>query len=324
MPLNKSRTHLILGFTISIAALIWFFLGISWSELKTVLKEIDLLWVGLAAALLLGEFALRALRWKILLRPLGLPVELKDLFTATVIGAAANTLLPLRAGEIAKPLIASRRTGHSIPSVIATSIMERVYDLFGLLCVLVGMVLFLAPNLDQTATSTDQLTLIQNLKLYGGLFGAFSLGCMVIFFTLASQKQRSRHIFERILSIAPTPVQKPFLHLFDGFVAGLENSRDLHGLWQAGLLSILLWYNGAAAIYCLFHAFGFLLPFGAACFVSVAIALTVALPQAPGFMGVFHVAMEKTMLLWGENRPSKDQGHNTQGQLLCNPQVSNK
>ena len=32
----------------------------------------------------------------------------------------------------------------------------------------------------------------------------------------------------------------------------------------------------------------------------MAIALTVALPQAPGFMGVFHVAMEKTMLLWGE------------------------
>jgi hypothetical protein len=31
----------------------------------------------------------------------------------------------------------------------------------------------------------------------------------------------------------------------------------------------------------------------------VAIALTVALPQAPGFIGVFHIAIEKTMLLWG-------------------------
>ena len=53
------------------------------------------------------------------------------------------------------------------------------------------------------------------------------------------------------------------------------------------------WCN---AIYCLFLAFGMNLPFGA-CFTSVAIALTVALPQA-GFAGVFHVAMTKTMLLW--------------------------
>ena len=41
-------------------------------------------------------------------------------------------------------------------------------------------------------------------------------------------------------------------------------------------------------------------PFGAACFTGVAIALTVALPQAPGFVGVFHVAMQKTMILWGQ------------------------
>ena len=39
--------------------------------------------------------------------------------------------------------------------------------------------------------------------------------------------------------------------------------------------------------------------FAAACFTGVAIALTVALPQAPGFIGVFHVAIEKTMVLWG-------------------------
>ena len=60
-----------------------------------------------------------------------------------------------------------------------------------------------------------------------------------------------------------------------------------------------MWLNGAVAIWCLFKAFGFSLPFAAACFTGVAIALTVALPQAPGFIGVFHVAIEKTMVLWG-------------------------
>ena len=53
----------------------------------------------------------------------------------------------------------------------------------------------------------------------------------------------------------------------------------------------------------LFEAFDMTMshPFGAACFTGVAIcALTVALPQAPGFVGVFHVAMQKTMILWGQ------------------------
>jgi hypothetical protein len=36
----------------------------------------------------------------------------------------------------------------------------------------------------------------------------------------------------------------------------------------------------------------------AACFTTVVIALTVVVPQAPGFFGVFHVAIEKTMVLW--------------------------
>jgi hypothetical protein len=60
-----------------------------------------------------------------------------------------------------------------------------------------------------------------------------------------------------------------------------------------------LWTNGALAVHALFWAFDINLPFGAACFTAVAIALAVVLPQAPGFVGVFHMAIEKTMVLWG-------------------------
>ena len=62
-----------------------------------------------------------------------------------------------------------------------------------------------------------------------------------------------------------------------------------------------MWINGAIAIFCLFVAFDITLPFGAACFMGVAIALAVALPQAPGFVGVFHIAIANTLLLWGQD-----------------------
>jgi hypothetical protein len=282
---------------ISGAALAWFLSGVEWSPLARSLGSVRMGWVLLAALMLLLEFVLRSVRWAVLLRPLGTAARVSDLFAAQVIGAAANTLLPFRAGEVAKPLVAARRTGHGLVAVVATAVMERVYDLLGLVSVLLIMVLVLP---EDPSTTGEGAQLVANLKLYGGAFGVVALVCMAVFFALATQKRAARHLFAALVRIAPGPVERFFLHLFDGFVEGLGNARDPKGLAQAGFLSVAMWLNGAVAIQFLFFAFDMDLPFGAACFTAVAIALTVAVPQAPGYLGVFHVAMEKTMLLWGQ------------------------
>ena len=284
-----------MGVALSLGLSAWFLHSVEWSALGDALSQVSLGPVVLACALLLGEFVLRALRWKVLLRPVAPEAKVQDLFVATVIGATANTLLPARAGELAKPLVASRKTGASFTAVLATTVMERVYDIFGLLAVLTTMVLVLPVDVGETP---DEAELVRNLKLYGALFGAFAFGCMFTFFGLASRGADARRVFVRITSIAPAPVANKFNDLFDGFVQGLGNARDLSGMWKAGGLSLAIWFNGAFAIYVLFAAFDLDLPIGAACFTAVASALTVALPQAPGFFGVFHVAIEKTLVLW--------------------------
>lgn len=269
----------------------WFMHDIAWSNVVAVLRTIRVEWVALAALALLGEFFIRALRWAILLRPLGIDARMSDLWSATVIGAAVNTLIPLRAGEIAKPLVASRRTGLRLSTLFATNVMERVFDLLGLVSILILMIVLLP------GTSDDDFLL--RIYLYGSWIGFGALLAMVVFFLLATRGAQARGAFQRILSIAPHAAQRPFLNLFDGFVMGLGSSRDTSSIIRAGALSVLMWLNGAVAIWCLFQAFRVDLPFAAACFTGVAIALTVALPQAPGFIGVFHVAIEKAMTLWG-------------------------
>jgi len=290
--------RLLLGLLIGAGCLYWFLDNTDWQEMQRVLGEIRVAWVVLAVFILLMEFAIRAFRWKIILRSLTQQVTTMDLFRAQVIGATANTILPLRLGEIVKPTIVCNRTGLPFIPVATTAIMERVYDLLGMVSVLVFMVLFLQPNL---SPPPDQQILIDNLQFYGGIFGLVAVLAMGIFFFLASQKESMRPVFERITSIAPIPIQRFFMRLFDGFVEGLGNSTDTKGIWQAGVLSVGMWLNGALAIYCLFQAFSLTLPFGAACFISVAIALAVALPQAPGFVGVFHLAIEATLLLWNQD-----------------------
>lgn len=293
----------LLGILISVVCTVLFLWSVDWGALGEALGSVLVLPVLAACGLLLGEFVLRALRWKVLLRPLAPEARIRDLFVATVIGAAANTLLPLRAGEIAKPLVAAKKTGVGIPQVVATAVMERVYDIFGLICVLMTMVLVLPDDPGRSATDA---VLVDNLKTYGGIFGAVAFSAMLVFFFLASRGAAAGAIFRKITSLAPAPVARKFDSLFDGFVEGLANARDPHGLWQAALLSMAIWFNGALAIYVLFKAFELALPLGAACFTAVAIALTVAVPQAPGFFGVFHVAIEKTMLLWSvDGTPAK-------------------
>ncbi len=283
------------GIALSVALSAWFLHSVQWGDLGDALAQVNAPFVGLACLLLLGEFVMRALRWKVLLRPVAPGARVIDLFSATVIGAAANTLLPARAGELAKPLVAARKTGAPFGAVLATAVMERVYDIFGLLAVLTTMVLVLPVDVGSTP---EEAELVANLKRYGAMFGAFAFTCMFIFFALASRGSQARRLFQGITRIAPAPVARRFDELFDGFVAGLGNARDISGMWQAAAISLAIWFNGAGAIYVLFAAFELDLPLGAACFTAVAIALTVALPQAPGFFGVFHVAIEKTLVLW--------------------------
>ena len=98
------------------------------------------------------------------------------------------------------------------------------------------------------------------------------------------------------------------MRLFDGFVKGLGNSTDTSGLWISGMLSVGTWLNGAFAIFCLFKAFSLTLPFGAACFISVAI-LSVLRCRRPGFVGVFHVAIETTFCYGVKIRRSQKDSH---------------
>jgi hypothetical protein len=69
-------------------------------------------------------------------------------------------------------------------------------------------------------------------------------------------------------------------------------------LW-VWVLSIVVWLLGAASVYVLCYSFDIGLSFAGSCFVTVCIALAVALPQAPGFIGVFHIATQKSLDVFG-------------------------
>jgi len=290
---KKLKLASILGVSITVLMTYWFLRNSHWGEISENLAGVNLVWVGIATFALLFEFLLRAIRWKFVLSPVKGTAPLGGLLSATLIGGAINTLLPARAGDVARAIVGSRHTELPVTTIVATNVMERVYDIFGLVSVLIFMLISIPDEVTQHGGE-----LVTNLKVYGAIFGVAACIAMATFLALASKGEKSKALFAKFLVIFPDAISDKIMGMFDSFIVGFASTRDRRLLWISAGLSVLLWANLAFAVYALFQAFGLGLPISAACFTTVVIALTVVVPQAPGFFGVFHIAIEKTMVLW--------------------------
>ena len=297
--MKRSALRLLPGLLVSGGFLYWFLDTAQWAEVGQSLAGVSLFWVIGSALVLFTEFFLRSLRWKVLLGPLRTPeglaprLKLGRLFVTTVIGMSLNVVLPFRAGDFARPFLGSRETGIGIAPLVTIAVMERVFDILGLVSVLLLMVLTLP------ADAAAHGELVSNLKIYGGTLGILGVCGLSTMFVLAMERERARGIFETLAMMFPGPLRGKVLQLYEGLADGLEVVRNLKRVLLAMLISLMHWLNGAISIFLLFKAFAMPLPFSAACFTTVAIALAAALPQAPAFVGVFHAAIQATLELWG-------------------------
>jgi glycosyltransferase 2 family protein len=111
--------------------------GTFWSQIHRI-RKIRLLQ---AVLLIYIAYALRALRWKIFLKPIKPQVKTLDLMSPTLIGFAGLALLG-RAGEFIRPYLIARRAGLSFSSQLAVWTVERIFDV-GAFTVLMLLAIFL-------------------------------------------------------------------------------------------------------------------------------------------------------------------------------------
>lgn len=283
------------GLAVSLVFTVWFLREAQWGDIGGALRGVHGGWIVASATVLFTEFLIRALRWKVLLAEIAPRARYTRLLVATIIGMSLNVMLPFRAGDFARPWLGSRETGTPMLPLVTVAVIERVFDMLGLLFVFLVMLAIL-PDM-----SGGDVELVDRLKYLGAFFGAGGLVGFGVFVALAAREHEARGVWTGLVGYAPPPVAAKLVQLFDGFVAGLSAVRSRRRLTTAALLSMVHWSNGALSIWVLFHAFGIGLPPAAACFTTVAIALAAALPQAPGFVGVFHKACEMTLELWGQD-----------------------
>jgi uncharacterized protein (TIRG00374 family) len=279
------RSHLktiaVAGLTLALLG--WFLWGVDvaqvWREIRAAKP-----W---ALALLLGvtglTYALRALRWQYLLAPIG-PTRFGVAFRMTVIGFAANTLLPLRAGEFVRPYLLARSEGLSVPATFTTIILERLLDLVTVLALFGVFVVFFDPGLDHV-----------NQEVYravkaGGLLGALAAAAILLVLILNAIRPALTHrLVDLCLRPLPERLRVRLSGVIYGLLDGLAVTRDPRRLAQAVALSIPLWLSIAAGIWLTTVAFHMTIPFTGSFLIMALLVVGVATPT-PGAVGGFHEA----------------------------------
>jgi uncharacterized protein (TIRG00374 family) len=100
-----------------------------WAEIKQALAEARIfLIIPVFGILLLSHYA-RALRWRLLMEPMGYHTSKRNTFFAVMIGYLANTAVP-RLGEVLKCTILARYEKVPADKLVGTIVQERLIDAF--------------------------------------------------------------------------------------------------------------------------------------------------------------------------------------------------
>jgi glycosyltransferase AglD len=132
-PSRRGRILRWAGLHALIGVLVWAFYDVHWSALGHALAQARPEWLALAAAVNLGVLGFQAARWLALVRPLAPAATLGQAFKAMIVGFSVSTVVPARAGELARVEWFGRSTGLSRVSIVGSILLDQLVNAAGLL-----------------------------------------------------------------------------------------------------------------------------------------------------------------------------------------------
>lgn len=259
--------------------LLWF---VDISSLLNQLSSADPMWILAAVLTNFMFFVLRSLRWKILLKPLKNETGLKNLFSITILGNFANTIIPLRIGEFVRGFVLNLKESISFASGFLSIVVERVLDLLAIVFIAAVSVLALpsTQNYPQWFLGTIFTFCVLTGTLLFVLFGSSriqnvltkTLGKLLLKIPKLGEDRRGK-----VLTFT--------VNIFEGTKTLHKHSKG--GIVTIFFLSILTWLCFSTSLFCLFKAFNVSILPTAIVLGTMLVTLSTFLPAAPGYVGSY-------------------------------------
>jgi uncharacterized protein (TIRG00374 family) len=273
-PAHSRRWHTLVIGLLTIGLIALFLRGINLREAWQAVLGAHVGWIAAAIGATLLTYLLRSWRWQVLLAPLG-QVSFRTSFRATVMGFAANLLLPARAGEFLRAYVIARNEPVNAAAAFATVIVERLLDLVTVLILFACGILF--SGIDVGAA----------VEAAGWIAAGGAAGALVTLFVLAGHPERVGRLADRLSSRLPSGLAGLVGRLARTLTEGLRIMRSPRHFAVALAWSVPVWISIAAGIICTTWAFGLEMSFIGSFLVVGYLTVGVTVPT-PGSAGGFH------------------------------------
>lgn len=279
--MNPNLLRMLLGLGVSAAALSILARGIDIPLLVTALSSMNPLYLMPAVISTFVSYYLRAVRWRLILEPVRV-LPLSSLFGATIVGYMANNILPARLGELVRAHMLARREGITTSQVLATLVIDRLWDGFTVLLILVVTLV--------TMTLPAGMENVQRSMVRGGyLIAALYVLAIVVLVVMKRHEEWISRFVGRVGNRLPGRAGERCGALVESFVSGIS-AGSLSLMLRTFLVSCVVWGFALWPVDLILRSFGLVLPVPASMLILVFLVFAVMIPAAPGYLGTFHLA----------------------------------
>ena len=262
-----SKVPRFLGYGLAAACLIWVLHDFHIVKALHELAGVNYKWVFMGMAFDVISYAAQGLRWKLLLNPFG-KVKTTHAVRAVYAGLFANSIFPLRPGELLRSYLLADSEEIGIGRILGSVGVERLIDLVIATAALavVSLVVDLPRRFKKV---TDTL----------GIVALVLLSIVVLL------------IFYLELKIGDNPEPDAATRRFTGktmaALVALHAMGTAPSFYSAVLTSLLMPFCQVLGLWCMMKGCGLPLPFLAGVVVLLVINLGVSLPNAPANVGSY-------------------------------------
>ncbi len=278
----KTGIQTIVFLTIGI---VLFYYAIGDASIGEEIQKANWFWIGVSLVCGVLSHLARALRWNLLLEPMGYKASSWASFHAVILGYLVNLVLP-RVGEITRPAVLSKIEGIPFNKLVGTVVVERVVDL--LITLLIAISIFFI-----------QFSIIQEF--------------VTDLFADSGQNQFIWYVIAGILLLLSTYLvyrkrkwfyQLPIINKFQSFIEGLlDGMKTVFSLNRKGLFifySLFIWLMYFFMPFFIFYALEGTSHLGVSAGLTVLLFGTAAMIiPIPGGVGTFEYLVPAALALYG-------------------------
>ena len=259
---------------VSAAALALALAGIDLRRVGEALARARYSYLVPAGASMLCYLFGRAVRWRLLL---GRRVSLVRAFWITCIGYLVSNVLPFRLGDPARAVVVGRDEAVSTAAALSTVVVERILDMMMVALMLAAVLPFVRE--------------VEWARAAGFSGGAVAVVALVLLVLFARWPKVGRRILRWGLARIPRidgERRDRWTAALSGLLDGLASLGDPRRAIAICVWSVVTWAFVVGYYWAMLGAFldGPSLAMGV--FLTCAIGLGMAIPSAPGAVGVFH------------------------------------